>query len=145
MIDIEFEALQPFGLTPAITSRALHLTAPEPGLRLARVTETQRDCFTLHDGRNEVQARARPRLLQQLQATAELLTIGDWVGMHVDAHGQAWVVDRVEPLTQIARRANDGRRQSLASNVDAALLVMGPGRRLQLAAHGALYRHGEGL
>ena len=125
MIEIDFEALQAFGLTPAITQLALQLAVPEPGLRLARVTETQRDCCTLHDGRHEVQARTLPRLLQQLQATAELLTIGDWVGLHVDAHGQAWVVDRVEPLTQIARRANDGRRQSLASNVDAALLVMG--------------------
>jgi ribosome biogenesis GTPase len=29
------------------------------------------------------------------------------------------------PVTQIARRANDGRRQPLASNIDTALLVMG--------------------
>jgi ribosome biogenesis GTPase len=125
MIDIPFESLHALGLTQAIASRAAQLTAPEPGLRLARVIEVQRDCLTLHDGRAEQPARVLPRLVQQLQAEAQQLTIGDWVAAHVDAYGQAWVVDRVEPVTQIARRANDGRRQPLASNVDAALLVMG--------------------
>lgn len=125
MIDIDFEALRAFGLTPTIASRAVQRIAPEPGLRLARVTETQRDCVTLHDGRGEHQARVLQRLVQELNALDQPLTIGDWVAVHVDEHGQAWVVDRVEPVTQIARRANDGRRQPLASNVDAALLVMG--------------------
>ena len=125
MIEIDFEALQAFGLTHAITNRAARLAAPEPGLRLARVIESQRDCFTLHDGRAEQQARAQPGLMQQLQAMDQPLTIGDWVCLHVDGHGQAWITGRIDPVTQIARRANDGRRQPLASNVDAALLVMG--------------------
>ncbi|RZA14372.1 MAG: ribosome small subunit-dependent GTPase A [Lysobacteraceae bacterium] len=125
MIEINFETLHALGLTPALASRAAQLTAPEPELRLARVTEVQRDCFTLHDGRTELFARELPRLVQQLQARAQPLTIGDWVAAHIDAHGEAWIVARVEPVTQIARRANDGRRQPLASNVDAALLVMG--------------------
>jgi ribosome biogenesis GTPase / thiamine phosphate phosphatase len=125
MMDIEFETLQALGLTHGIAARAAQLNTTEPGARLARVTEAQRDCFTLHDGRTEQQARALPPLVQQLQATAQQLTIGDWVVVRIDTHGQAWIVDRVEPLTQIARRANDGRRQPLASNVDAALLVMG--------------------
>ncbi|WP_457324647.1 ribosome small subunit-dependent GTPase A [Roseateles sp. P5_E11] len=127
MIEFDFETLHALGLTPAIASRAVQLPQPhdEPGLRLARVVEAQRDCFTLHDGYTELFARALPRLVQQLQAQVQQLTIGDWVGVHIDAHGQAWIADRVEPVTQIARRANDGRRQPLASNVDAALLVMG--------------------
>lgn len=125
MIDIDFETLKALGLTPTLAARAAQLTAPGAAMRLARVTEAQRDCFTLHDGRCELLARALPRLVQQLQAAAQPLTIGDWVGMQADEHGQAWIAERVEPLTQIARRANDGRRQPLASNVDAALLVMG--------------------
>jgi len=125
MIEINFDTLQALGLTHAIASRAAQLPAPESGMRLARVIEAQRDCFTLDDGRTEHLARLLPKLVQQLQAEAQQLTIGDWVGVHVDAHGRAWIIDRVEPLTQIARRANDGRRQPLASNVDAALLVMG--------------------
>ncbi|MDR7268669.1 ribosome biogenesis GTPase [Pelomonas saccharophila] len=122
-MEFEFETLRALGLTQAVASRVAQL--PTSDLRLARVIEAQRDCYTLHDGRVEQPARALPRLVEQLQARAEPLTIGDWVGMQVDVHGQAWVVDRVDPVTQIARRANDGRRQPLASNVDAALLVMG--------------------
>lgn len=135
MIDIDVELLRGLGLTPAIASRAAQLPRlldPDPGLGqagpgvfLARVVELQRDCVTLHDGRAECSARLLPRLAQQLQAEARPLTTGDWVGARADDFGQAWVVARVEPVTQIARRANDGRRQPLASNVDAALLVMG--------------------
>lgn len=125
MIEIEFETLRALGLTHAVASRALQLAGSEPGTRLARVTEAQRDCFTLHDGRAEQLARVRPRLVQLLQAQGQQLTVGDWVSLQLDTHDQAWIVDRVEPITQIARRANDGRRQPLASNVDAALLVMG--------------------
>lgn len=124
MIEFDFETLLGLGLTRAVASRAEQLP-PEPGKRLARLVEVQRDCVTLHDGRAEQTARVLPRLVQQLQAAGQLLTIGDWVGVRVDEHGQAWVVDRVDPVTQIARRANDGRRQPLASNVDTALLVMG--------------------
>lgn len=127
MIESNFEALHALGLTPAIASRAAQLIPTETPLRLARVTELQRDCLTLHDGSIELLARTLPRLTQQLQANGQSLTIGDWVGMHVDALGQAWAVARVEPTTDIARRANDGRRQPLASNVDTALLVMGLG------------------
>ena len=125
MIDIEFESLQALGLSSLIATRAAQLAARDLPIRLARVTESQRDCFVLHDGRSELQARTLPALVQQLQITAQPLTIGDWVSVQVDAHGQAWIADRIEPVTQIARRANDGRRQPLASNVDAALLVMG--------------------
>lgn len=125
MIEFDFEPLHALGLSPLLASRAAQLHSPETSLRLARVVEAQRDCFTLHDGRSELQARVLPRLVQQLQASDQPLTIGDWVALQVDAHGSIWVVDRVDPVTQIARRANDGRRQPLASNVDAALLVMG--------------------
>lgn len=125
MIDIDFEALQPLGLTPTLASRAAQLASTAPGLYLARVTESQRDCFTLDDGRSEHAARTLPRLVQRLQATTQPLTIGDWVCACIDEHGQAWIAERIDPLTQIARRANDGRRQPLASNVDTALLVMG--------------------
>src|SRR5205085_552911 len=79
----------------------------------------------LHDGRHERPARALPRVVQQLQGQASQLTVGDWVLAQSDEHGDLWIAAVAAPVTQIARRANDGRRQSLASNVDAALLVMG--------------------
>jgi len=121
MIEIDFENLRAIGLTQEIVNRAAQLS----GGRLARVVQAQRHWFTLHDGRHERPARALNRLVQQLQAQADALTIGDWVAVHEDEHGDLWIDERIEPVTQIARRANDGRRQPLASNVDTALLVMG--------------------
>ena len=125
MIDIDFENLRAIGLTQEIVNRIAQLPAPAPATRLARVVEAQRDWFTLHDGRDERPARALHRLVQELAARASPLTIGDWVTAQEDEHGELWLAQRVEPVTQIARRANDGRRQPLASNVDTALLVMG--------------------
>ncbi len=125
MIDIHFEPLQALGLTPAITHRASRLALSAPHLRLARIIETQRDRFVLHDGVVEHSARIGPGLLQPLTAAHQTLTIGDWIAMQLDEYHQAWIVHRVPPSTEIARRAGDGRRQPLASNVDTALLVMG--------------------
>ncbi|MBC5767996.1 ribosome small subunit-dependent GTPase A [Ramlibacter albus] len=125
MIDIDFDKLRRIGLAQGITSRLGELASPVPGTRLARVTETQRDVFTLHDGTHELRARALARVSEVLQADGDALTIGDWVLAAPGEHGQWWIHERIAPVTQIARRANDGRRQTLASNVDTALLVMG--------------------
>jgi ribosome biogenesis GTPase / thiamine phosphate phosphatase len=112
MIDIDFQALRLIGLTHAITTQLHTLDNTSPDARLMRVTEVHRDAVILHDG--YAQHRAR-------HAHDATLTTGDWV--LVDA--ELWIRHRLEPLTEIARRANDGRRQALASNVDTALLVMG--------------------
>ena len=129
MIDnIDFATLREIGLNQDIASRIAQLSADirhEPNARIARITETQRDWFTLHDGRTERPARALNRVIDQLQAQASQLTVGDWVVVHTDANGEQWIAHVIVPATQIARRANDGRRQPLASNVDTALLVMG--------------------
>jgi ribosome biogenesis GTPase len=128
---IDFDYLRAIGLTPAIVTRLAQLaTSPDgsdhpPGACIARITETQRDSLTLHDGRHERPARALPRVVQALQAHASQLTVGDWVLARPDEHADLWITAVAPPITQIARRANDGRRQPLASNVDTALLVMG--------------------
>jgi ribosome biogenesis GTPase / thiamine phosphate phosphatase len=126
MIDIDFGKLRRIGLAQGIAARLVeHTQAIAEGTRLARVVETQRDVFTLHDGNGELRVRALTRLAQSLQASGDALTIGDWVLVAPGEHGQWWIHDRIAPVTQVARRANDGRRQTLASNVDTALLVMG--------------------
>jgi ribosome biogenesis GTPase len=117
MIDISFERLRRIGLTPAGASRLAAAETLHPSARAMRVTETQRDACTLHDGDDEHRARTLPR--------ADAITVGDWVIAEPDSAGDWWVAQRIAPITQIARRANDGRRQPLASNVDTALLVMG--------------------
>ena len=92
-----------------------------------RVVEVQRDCVVLHDGAREVPARLPPALVQALEDDG--LAVGDWVLAAEPSPGLWRVVERVPPISQIARRTNDGRgspkRQVLVSNVDTALLVMG--------------------
>jgi ribosome biogenesis GTPase / thiamine phosphate phosphatase len=125
LTEFVFERLRPIGLTLSIVNR-LGLQDPATAAgRLLRVVETQRDEYTLHDGGAEHRARALPKLVASLQAHEDALTIGDWVLASADAQGDLWIHARIDPLAQIARRANDGRRQPLASNVDTALLVMG--------------------
>ena len=122
---IDIDLLRGIGLSQATLAQlGQALTTPD-GTRLMRVVETQRDRHALHDGRDEHVARLLPAAHQALQAHEDQLTVGDWVLAGPDAHGDVWIGTRLDPVTQIARRANDGRRQPLASNVDTALLVMG--------------------
>jgi ribosome biogenesis GTPase / thiamine phosphate phosphatase len=125
-MEINFEKLRPIGLTQSIANQLYTLKVPLPdGARLMRIVEVQRDEFGLHDGQAQHRARALQKLLHALQEDDDHLTVGDWVLVEAYAGGELWITARLPPVTQIARRANDGRRQPLASNVDTALLVMG--------------------
>jgi ribosome biogenesis GTPase / thiamine phosphate phosphatase len=113
MIDIDFATLRTIGFTQAIAGQ-LHTLDPLPAnARLARVTEVHRDRVTVHDGVAQSSARTLP-------ADMEHLATGDWVLVH-----DGWIAARVPPVTHLARRSHDGRRQAIASNIDTALLVMG--------------------
>jgi ribosome biogenesis GTPase len=128
MINSEsLEQLARIGLSQHVVARlaAFQPSAPASGISLLRVVETQRDWFTLHDGVIPHQARVQHRLQQQLLSDETALTVGDWVLAELGPQQELWIRARLPPLTQIARRANDGRRQPLASNVDTALLAMG--------------------
>ncbi len=132
MIQIDFDRLRTMGLTPALARHAAAL-AEEAGtafhefgpFSLLRVTEVHRDAVRLHDGDDELAARALPRLTRALSDEATALAFGDWVLATTDRHGQIWVQARVLPLSHLARRDADGRRHAVVSNVDTALLVMG--------------------
>lgn len=121
MIDIDFELLRPIGLTQAVAQQLSMIEHFPPEARLVRVAEVHRDAVSVHDGARQFGARALPRLLQSLDADGAAIAVGDW--MLADRDGM--LAARIEPLTHLARRAPDGRRQALASNVDTALLVMG--------------------
>ncbi len=124
-----FERLRGIGLT------ANHLRHFNPELstagaaQLLRVVEVQRDALTLHDGEQELAARALPALLTDLAARADALAVGDWVLATRNEYRQWWVHEQLPPITQIARRLHDGRdkvtRTVIVANVDTALLVMG--------------------
>jgi ribosome biogenesis GTPase len=120
------DALIGIGLTAAMLQQLIARPAYD-GESPMRVIEIRRDAVCLHDGHREVLATLPPALAQTLADDA--LAVGDWVLADQPAPGRWRVVERVRPLTQIARRTNDGRgaakRQVLVANVDTAFLVMG--------------------
>ncbi|HEY6355577.1 MAG TPA: ribosome small subunit-dependent GTPase A [Burkholderiaceae bacterium] len=120
------DALIGIGLTAAMLQQLIARPAYD-GESPMRVVELRRDAVCLHDGQHEVLAVLPPALAQTLADDA--LAVGDWVLADQPAPGRWRVVERVPPLTQIARRTNDGRgaakRQVLVANVDTAFLVMG--------------------
>lgn len=126
MIEIDFAALACVGLKPAVAQLAAAVKVEEgDALHLRRITEVHRDRVHLHDGRGECPARPLPRLERDLADEGDALAVGDWVLAAVDAYGQAWVHARVPPLSHLARRDGEGRRRTIVSNVDTALVVMG--------------------
>ena len=125
MITFDFAQLRLIGLQQAIAGAATQLDISSPAAQLLRVSAVHRDSIVVHDGSQEHPAQILPRLLHALLAQDSVLAVGDWVAAEPDAHGTLWITAHLSPVTQIARRGNDGRRQVLASNVDTALLVMG--------------------
>jgi ribosome biogenesis GTPase len=115
MTSIDFASLRSIGLAQHIIGQLHQL--PEPA-SLVRVTQVHRSSAAVHDGEHETTARALPHL-------APSLVVGDWVGTALDANGDSWIVERLPPFTQVARRTEGQQSQALASNVDTALLVMG--------------------
>lgn len=120
------DALIGLGLTAPMLQQLMNrdLYAGESPMR---VIEVRRDLVCLHDGAREVLARVPPALSESLDGDG--LAVGDWVLADEAAPDHWRVRDRIAPLTQIARRTNDGRgaarRQVLVANVDTCLLVMG--------------------
>ena len=120
------DSLIGIGLTAAMFQQLIARPA-YAGETPMRVIEIQRDAVCVHDGAHERLAIVPPAIAQALAGDA--LAVGDWVLADQPAPGRWRVVERVPPLTQIARRTNDGRgaarRQVLVANIDTALLVMG--------------------
>jgi ribosome biogenesis GTPase len=120
------DALIGLGLTVPMLQRFIQRQR-YAGEAAMRVIEVQRDAVCLHDGVREVLARVPPALVERL--ANDNLAVGDWVLADEPDPDQWRVRERVAPLTQIARRTNDGRgaarRQVLVANVDTCLLVMG--------------------
>ncbi len=123
------DRLRRIGLTQPLLQTLSEIPQADEPQWLRRVIEVQRDHVRLHDGDDDVPARALPRLLKELDAAADALAVGDWVLAAPDTWGRWWVHRRLPPMTQIARRLHDGRdkveRAVIVSNVDTALLTMG--------------------
>jgi ribosome biogenesis GTPase len=123
MLNFASGALRAIGLNN-LTAARLAALATTATMRPMRITAIHGEWIAVHDGEADISARVLPRLLAGLAGDNDALAVGDWVAVD-DVEGESWIALRADPLTQVARRANDGRRQVLASNVDTALLVMG--------------------
>ncbi|MBY0574490.1 MAG: ribosome small subunit-dependent GTPase A [Undibacterium sp.] len=128
MFNFDYATLRLIGLTPAIANQ-LHALASnfteDHTLQAARITEIHRDSLVLHNGNTLLQARALPRLLDDLKSEQSNLAVGDW-GLFIGSPENGYrFVARMPPLTHLARRNSKERLQPLASNIDTALLVMG--------------------
>ena len=119
MIEFNFEVLRRIGFKQLLASQLHTLEPAAEGVRLMRLTEVQRSWFTVHDGEAEYKARALPRLLADCT-----FAVGDWIVLETHGENELWISQRLSPVNHIARRAADGHRQSIASNIDTALLVM---------------------
>jgi ribosome biogenesis GTPase len=120
MIESNFEVLRSIGFNQFTASQLHTLEPAAEGARLLRLSEVQRDWFTVHDGIAEFKARALPGLIANCS-----LAVGDWVIVELHGQNELWISQRLSPASHIARRTNEGHRQSIASNIDTALLVMG--------------------
>jgi len=130
---IDFQTLRGIGLTQGLVAQMFNLQT-EAGDRLMRVVEVQRDRLRLHDGVNEHVAQVWPTLRLALQMQGEVLVVGDWVAARTggDLGDALWAAARVPPVNHLVRRDSSGQRQTLVSNVDTALLVMGAGQDFNL-------------
>ncbi len=126
MITFDFDRLQGIGLTPEIVRRAhaSALAGDRSAFALVRVAAVHRETVQIHDGARERRARVLPRLLRGGADGASSLAVGDWALVGCDGD-EAWVHERVEPVSHIARRDGDGGRHPVVSNVDRAFIVMG--------------------
>ncbi|PHV13417.1 ribosome small subunit-dependent GTPase A [Chitinimonas sp. BJB300] len=124
MNEFDFETLCAIGLNHNLATQWFSLPQAET-CSLMRVIEVQRDWLHVHDGHTEYAGRVLPALSAELYAAGTGLAVGDWVGVKAQPQGEWWVHCQLAPQSHLARRANDGRRQPLASNIDTALLVMG--------------------
>lgn len=124
MLSIQFETLRRIGFTNAFSTQLADLP-DTPGAQLMRIIEVHKDWLTVHNGEHPCSARALPRVIAAMAEQALHLAVGDWIVAENNTLNEWWITARLSPANHLSRRAFDGRRLSVASNIDTALLVMG--------------------
>jgi ribosome biogenesis GTPase / thiamine phosphate phosphatase len=124
MLSIQFETLRRIGFTNAFFAQLADIP-DTPTTHLMRIIEVHKGWLTLHNGQSPCSARVLARVITALEAEGIQLAVGDWVIVEHTALNEWWITSRLSPANHLSRRAFDGRRQSVASNIDTALLVMG--------------------
>ncbi len=103
---------------------ALLSQQPDPQCRPARIVARHRSRIEVHDGVQMCAATITPGLLQRLQETEQEPVVGDWCLLR-EQSGDPLIESLLPRQNLLERGRTHGGRQSLAANVDTALLLMG--------------------
>lgn len=121
--ETSFAALTRIGGNAFIRNALLSLQ-PDPQCRPARIVARHRSRIEVHDGTQMSAATLTPGLLQRLQETEQEPVVGDWCLLREQSGDP--LLESLLPRQNLLQRARThGGRQSLAANVDTALLLMG--------------------
>lgn len=96
------------------------------GCGLARVCAVDRGGYRIRNGEGEAPAELSGRLSFATDSPEELPCVGDWVAARHYDDGAAAIIHHVLPRRSFLRRrmpGADARRQMIAANVDAALIM----------------------
>jgi ribosome biogenesis GTPase len=115
---LDLDGLKQIGFN-SLVARMRESAADAAGT-LARVVAQTRTGCVIHTG-----AEAHPGRILPAVTRAAQIVVGDWVFAATDAFGAWWVSSRLPPYSEFHRIEPSGARQSLVTNVDVALLVMG--------------------
>ncbi len=116
-------ALLRVGFNTSVRTALQALTA-DPELRPARLVARHRSRIDVHDGSQTLTATITPGLLQRLEQAEQEPVVGDWCLLRTQAGDP--LLEALLPRQNLLQRARSyGGRQSLAANVDTALLLMG--------------------
>ena len=96
------------------------------GCGFARVSAVDRGSYLVMDGSGEVQAELAGKLAYQVDGSADLPCVGDWVTVQHYNGGTAAIIHRVFPRKSFLRRKAPGENagcQMIAANIDTAFIV----------------------
>jgi len=100
----------------------------QPGHCIARVTAVDRNAFLVRTQDAEIHAELAGKLRFQIQSSADLPCVGDWVCVQQPSSGGPAIIHEVLPRKTFLRRKCPGKTmdfQMIAANIDVAFIVQG--------------------
>lgn len=98
----------------------------EPDLRIARVTEVNRDSWLVRNEDSEVLAELTGSLMFSTESGMDLPAVGDWVFVRYHNENTFAVIHKLFPRKSFLRRKAPGKKidyQLIAANIDVAFIV----------------------
>jgi ribosome biogenesis GTPase / thiamine phosphate phosphatase len=116
--------LSNLGFDPWFESHAPELSLE--GCGFARITAVDRGSYLIKDESREVPAVLSGKLAHQVESSADLPCVGDWVTVRYHDNDAAAIIHRMFPRKTFLRRKSPGKNsdfQMIAANIDIAFIV----------------------